>query len=198
MHDETGNAMRRHAELAPACHGAVSADEPLFVLKYRPWRIAWRLFFPNAWVLPLCYMGFFYWSNDTTGLKWWIGKLVFPTFFVGGIWFIADMLLMKSICLYRDKLTKNYRDGRKLAVDLRKAKYDAMSNWFIALTRIYDENASFLSRSFKGVYFDPHLASPKDAEQFNKALSHVSGRNVKELQHAWFSTKLLKSEEGKS
>jgi hypothetical protein len=168
-------------------------EEPLFILKYSWWRILWRLFWPNGFI---CLFTLFILSRikkapSVNPVLWFVG-ITFGIMFAGSLWLTYDMLGMKGIYLYGDRMIKHCRWGKEKLVLFVKAKYDAMSNLFMKIFRLYDENEFFLLRGFKGIYFDTSLSAPKDVKIFMEILSRHTGRDIEELKSQFFPTKLMK------
>lgn len=164
-------------------------DKPLFILRYSPLRIAWRLFWPYLPILPLLsYIVF--WASYDCFVKTIFCKLGSFVLIAGGLYLIYDMIAMKGIYLYEDRVVKRYRMKNEIVVALEFANYTAMSNLFLGGMWLFYENTPLMFRSFKGVWFDEKLASRRDVIKFRELLSKISGRKIEELEHASFATKL--------
>jgi len=148
-------------------------EKPLFILKYVPWRIAWRLFWPYLFVLPLlCYV--IYCGKDNIVVDIFI-KFTGSIFIVGSLYLIYDMIDMDGIYLYENVVIKFYKSGKYKIVFLETAQYDVMSNTLYGVMRIYDENENILLRSFKGIYYDEKLVAPEDIRKFREMLAKILG-----------------------
>ena len=86
-----------------------TGEKPLAVLRYEWWRIAWTLYIPLVPAMTGCA---FFTFSPLTALS--LPKVIFlkvfsPLGLIGSIWLLMDMLLMKDVRLYRDKIVKSYR-----------------------------------------------------------------------------------------
>ncbi len=172
-------------------------EKPLFVLRYVPWRIVWRLFIP---IIPIGLssfyvtfaIGIFKYPSD---LAHQLGRIVAFMMVIGCLWVIYDMLGMEGVYLYKDQVIKRYRWGRENKVILGRAKYNNTATWFMEIIAIFDESRPLFLRSFKDVFFDGMLAAPRDVKKFKEILSEIARTKIEDLDSNFFPTKLIQKED---
>ncbi|MEN6621677.1 MAG: hypothetical protein ABFD50_09040 [Smithella sp.] len=171
-------------------------DEPLFVLRYAPWRIAWRLFWPYLPMLPsFFYLAFF--SQGDSGFKLWFCKIFSFIFVVGGIYLIYDMLAMDGIYLFRDRIIKRYRSKKEQVIILEKGTYSSISTPVIGMMYMLDENTPrFLGYFKKYVQFDEKLAAPKDVAKFKEILAEITDQKI--VENKFGARKFIQRREDKT
>ncbi|MEW6620497.1 MAG: hypothetical protein AB1422_14370 [bacterium] len=166
-----------------------NSEDPLFVLRYQGWRIAWRLFWPYSIGLPLFFTGAFYWSDNFTGFKFWFVKIVSITVVFGSPLIIIEMLMTQRIELYKDRIVKVWRFGLRREVKLNEAIICGSSSWLMSQIWIArGDIPKFLSGLKGGFFYDEHLANPKMVKRFHATLSQMAGRNIGESFNKFFHT----------
>lgn len=144
-------------------------DEPLIVLKYVPWRIAWRLFFPYSMGIPLFYMIVFHWAPRKPGIFVTVFlEIVGILGLVGGACLLVDMLLMKDFKLYKDRAAKTYRLFGTKQVPLKNADV-VVSNYLFGQNICFWPKGSSYVRMKMIISFDCNLVESKCLEDFTEA-----------------------------
>lgn len=146
-------------------------DQPLVVLSYKPWRIAWRLFFPFTLFLPILYMIAFYWAPAKSGVLPAIFQVVAYVFLALSMNAILDMLLTKAVRVYRERVVKEYRFLGSVAIPLECASIKLTSDSWMPSIRVVDKRVSpFLLWPKHMIIFDCNLSDSHTLAVFKKDL----------------------------
>ena len=151
---------------------SVGKDEPLLVLKYKHWRIAWRLFFPYSIMLPTFYMIVFYWAPLRQSiLKIFIHETIAIILLVFMAFMFIDMILTKEFILYSDRVEKKYRifGNKKMLL----SDSEIIITWLPSTCIRVLAKGNFFARVFNIFFFDCNLMGGKCLEEFKEACKLV-------------------------
>jgi hypothetical protein len=148
-------------------------DEPLLVLRYEPWRIIWRLFFPYSIVMPIFCLIAFHWApSRPASFMIIVSQVVGVSVLAGGFWLMTDMLLMKDFRLYRNRIVKTYWLLGRREVLLEKADIVIANKLSKQIVFVY-ERGNYLRRLTKRAYFDFNIASNESLKSFLNACRQI-------------------------
>ncbi len=168
-----------------------SCDEPLFVLKYRRGKAAFRLLGIFTFLL-MSIIAVFY-ATPAGWLKYLFLKVSGTFFlFLCSLMFI-DVLLFREVRLYKDRMVKIWRFIGKREVQLANAHLRCNSGAAIGTGRfkngpysryktIFDRQTNVALAYIKGVSYDEKLADPDDVKKLNTLLADLTGRKVEEFE----------------
>ena len=169
-------------------------EEPLFVIRYIWWRILWRFFWPFSFFYLFFF--WFFWGVPKSvaagnPILFQFVRIMLLIAFVGCSFCIYTMLNAKEIYLYNDRIIQRFRWRREKVLFLEKTKYSTLSNWFLKILSLYDEDHPFFAPSY-AVYIDGSLIAPRDLAMFMRILSRISRRYIEDLENQFFPTQLIK------
>ena len=171
---------------------ADAGEMPLHVLKYDPWRIAWRLLWPTLPGIVVFSLAVFYKFQADPSATIFFVQGAGLILLAGTLFITYDMVMTDGIYLYGDRIVKRYRTGQEKSVPLDQAKISITSAQMIGhifFTSV--ERPRFISY-IKDVYIDAKLAKPADVAAFKDAVAQVSGQDRRDLERRYFAAKLMK------
>ena len=171
-----------------------SYDRPLFVLRYRRgqrllridvWSLACLLWLGFALAIPFVMKhGFFEFalafSFELISI-FLLSRLIFE---------IVDLIFLKEVRLYQDRIVKAWKFGGEREIVLAHARLEKTFGAIRAKT-IYDPDTNWFLRPVKGVLYYEDLPAPKDAKKLNYLLAALSGRKPREVEEAVVIEKLI-------
>jgi len=166
---------------------ASTADKPLVVLKFQKRRMLWRLFFPYSIMLP-----FFFHLITSVAFKkafyeFLFMEVVFGVAFVGGLYAMVNMFMVKDITLYKDRVVQRFKlSNSERIVYLNNAKYNATQSFYFTVMAI-----SAMDRRWRRIVFNPRLIGTRDKQKFYDMLSNLSGWSIAELINTYPAKKLI-------
>src|SRR4030065_2541069 len=87
---------------------ASTGDEPLVVLKFQKRRMLWRLFFPYLMGLLLFFDLLIIVAAEKSMFKFLFFSFIFGVAFVGLLYAMVNMLMMKQIRLYKNRVVQRF------------------------------------------------------------------------------------------
>ena len=125
---------------------------------------------------------------DETMRSFIFRKTFFGIVFVLGIYSIVNMLMMKDIKLYKDRIIQRFRLSKKeRVIYLNNAKYNATQTFSYVCMAI-----SPTDRRFNKIVFDPRLIGTNEKKVFYTVLSELTGRSSAELKKTFWNVRLIK------
>jgi len=185
---------RRTTELQS--DGYTAGEKPLAILRYEWWRIAWALYFPIVPAIGGCGLATFSPLNATSVLNVIFMKILAPIGLIGFIWLMADMILMKEVRLYRDRIVKSYLFFTAKEILFSGAMYNFTDSLFARAFGMRNANSQWFLSIFKAVtIWNLNLCKSVDVNRFIAVLSEISGRNTKELtNNTWKPIRFIKKD----
>lgn len=173
----------------------LSNESPLFILKYKRWRIVWRLIFPLSFIIPISYMMVFDWAHTRTGLEFLFSIIIGGFIFFSFTFQLIDMIFFKEVRFYKDRVVKAWYLLGERSIMLQNASLDGSNNLIISVKKIYDKKIKVFFAPFKGIFYDETLACRKDVTAVNRLLAELSNRKPEEFKRYRTSFKpLIKGE----
>lgn len=159
-------------------------EEPLLSFDYETGRVFWRLFFPNGLV--------FFWFGAVflsifeniqlhgCNLKDCFGLIFFGLLVTGSVLLSIEMLLIKEIRLYSDKIEKEWFIFGLKSLEYSNARLRGInSNLASAKSFLYIQKPSWYR--YKCCTYDEHLISKENKEKAIEILASISNRNINEF-----------------
>lgn len=110
---------------------ASTADKPLVVLKFQKRRMLWRLFFPYSIMLPFFFHLITTVAFEKTFYEFLFMEVVFGAAFLGGLYAMVSMFMMKDITLYKDRIAQRFKLSKsERVIYLNNAKYSSRTSLF--------------------------------------------------------------------
>lgn len=171
-------------------------ENPLVLLKYEWWRIAWALYVPLVPAFMACGVASSSPLNDASIRGVIITKIFAPIGLMGSAWLIVDMLLMKDITLYKDKIVATYRLFKSKEVIISKANYSFINRSIMRALIIRNTREPWYLSCFLAVtIWDLNLCRAENVNKFISVLSEITGRDIEELtSNTWKPIRLMKDE----
>ncbi len=141
-------------------------NEPLLVLRYVPWKVLWKLFFPNSIAIISALIIITSFITKKPGHFIYILVFILAVFILaGGIWLTVDMLLMDEFSLYTDRVVKSYSLIGERIVYLDKANIIIARLGFTRTVYVF-EKGNYLRRFMRRTFFDFSVGENRSMEQF--------------------------------
>ncbi len=172
--------------------------KPILTMEYITGKVFWRLLFPNLLVFIISYEMIFngYLEIDNMSkIKTLFGYIFFGLMMLAVLFMSLEILLMKNIKLYQDKIEKEWLFFGTKQLLFQNARIRGIQTWFIS-------NKAFLYINkprwymFKCCSYDENLISEKDKEEAIKILADISNRDINEFQKLQVDINLLIKNKG--
>jgi len=159
-------------------------EEPLLSFDYETGRVFWRLFFPNG-------LGFFLFGAVFLSIfeniqvhgcnsKDCFGLIFFGLLVAGSVLLSIEMLLIKEIRLYSDRIEKEWSIFGARSLKYSNAKLRGInSNLASAKSFLYIKKASWYR--YKCCGYDEHLISKENKKKAIEILANISNRDIDEF-----------------
>jgi len=160
-------------------------EKPILTMKYMTGKVFWRLLFPYAFIM-LLFSGTFILIFERIvinecNIKDCFGVLFFGLIMIIIIFSSLEILLMKNIKLYQDKIEKEWLFFGTKQLPFSNARIRGMQTWFISnKTFLYINKPRWYM--FKCCSYDENLISEKDKEEAIKIVANISNRDINEFQ----------------
>ncbi len=183
------NRLARQREQRRAGEQKYGDEQPLFVLTYQAWRVAWRVFMALVIALPVGLILVVKGGASRTGFKFLFVVIGGSFISFAAIFAIFDSLFSKEIRIYKDKIIKLWHLLGRREIDLRNARLDGKKLLLVSTKTISNQDTKFFA-NFRGIFYDEHLAKPKDIKKLNSILAELTGRKSEDFEQ--FITKFKK------
>jgi len=170
---------------------ADAGEKPLHVLKYDPWRMAWRLLWPTLPGLVIFSLAAFYKFQDDPSATIIFVRGAGLVLLAGTLYITFDTVMTGGFYLYGDRIVKRYRTGQEKSVPLGQAKIGITQAQMIAQIFFTSADRPKLVSYIKDVYIDTKLAKPGDVAAFKDVVAEVSGQDRRDLDRRYFAAKLM-------
>lgn len=163
-------------------------DGPLFVLRYRCYKVVLRLILYCFGVLIAGVSLFVIIVNHPLGF-WVVLAIVLYGF--GLLWLIflvADMLCFREIRLHKDRIVKVGKFIGEIHVPLANAYLVAIKLPPISMKIVVNRDTKRFIARIKEVFYDEYLAERQQARELNNLLADLSGREVEEFERVGTTT----------
>lgn len=159
--------------------------EPLLIIKYMTSKVFWRLFFPYTLIF-LLFSGTFVLILERIlisgcNIKDCFGIFFFGSIIIGALFLSSEILLVKDIKLYSDRVEKEWLFFGIKKLFFSNARVRGIKTWFVS-------NKAFLYVKkpkwymFKCCSYDENLISEDDKEKAMQILASISNRDVNEFK----------------
>gem|GEM_PF-2466967 len=175
-------------------------EEPLFVLRYQRRRMILPIMF-SLIIIPICVFGPFLAAESAFGfIMGMAGAVITLLSFLPGV---ADMLLLKEIRFYRDKIVKEWKFTRLRELELAEAGLSSKvsSAWGLGKKWFFEHGKNsawerILSAFFftTGISYQEHFADRRQVKQLNSLLAELSGRKIEEFEKSGIMERLIRKE----
>ncbi len=162
----------------------VKKEEPLLVMQYEAGKVLWRLFFPNG--LAILLFGailidlFEKVLLSGCNMKDCYILIIFSFLVFGGILVTIEMLLVKEIRFYKDRIEKEWSIFGIKSLKYSNAKIRGITSWFASSKGfLYIKKPKWYQ--YKCCVYDEHLISKENKEKAIKILANISNRNINEF-----------------
>ena len=178
-----------------------SADKPLFVLRYRKRRMIVPIL-GALFIVPIMFYGLFGHAAQSI-LEFVIVKTVPLGFLLLVIPALGDMLLVKEIRLYRNRIVKAWKligaremELANVGLKSRSAPTAGVgSKYFFTVDRKPYWGRLAAMFYITGITYQEHFADQKQVRQMNSLLAELSGRKVEEFEQTVTMERLIIREE---
>jgi hypothetical protein len=184
------NRLARQRDQRTAGEQKYGDEQPLFVLKYQTWRVAWKVFWALVVVLPVGLILVVKGGASRTGLKFLLVVIGGSLISFAAVFAIFDSLFSKEIRIYKDKIIKVWHLLGRREIELRNARLDGKKMLLVSTKTISKQDRNGFLANFKGIFYDEHLAKPKDIKKLNSILAELTGRKSEEFEQ--YKMKFLK------
>jgi hypothetical protein len=160
-----------------------SCDQPLFVLNYRRGHVFLRMLCFSLIILFILGIAF---VTPITG-KQALVLLLFVEIVCGLLLFsfifqAVDLLFFREIRLYHDRVVKVWAFARRREITLENARLANTSTQGIRSKSVCNQDATWLSARFKGIFYYEDLPNPEDMKKWYRLLADLSGRNAEDFE----------------
>ncbi|MFA5846467.1 MAG: hypothetical protein WC855_06150 [Thermodesulfovibrionales bacterium] len=162
----------------------------LFMLKYQPLRVAWRVFMALAIVLPVGLILVVKGGASRTGFKFLLVVIGGSLISFAAVFAIFDSLFSKEIRIYKDKIIKVWHLLGRREIELRNARLDGKKMVLVSTKTISNQDTKFLA-NFRGIFYNEHLANQKDIKKLNGILAELTGRKSEDFEQSIIKFKKL-------
>jgi len=168
----------------------ISYDRPMFVLKYRTYKVATRVI---LWVLAGLFLSLLVGSRlkPSFGFTFLFG-ITFDSLIIAGIAFlIFHVAFVREIRLHSNRIVKIWKYLGPVQIRLADAKLLGSG----PRKGFYDRNDTTFHLVANRVNYDESLADAGDVRRMNSLLADLSGRRVEEFQEKEITMNPLVKEE---
>ena len=160
-------------------------EEPLLTFNYEIGKVLWRLFFPFGIIFILFGSVLFSINNNVQlngcNLKDCFGLLFFGTMVVGSLLLSIEMILVKEIRFFKNRIEKEWSFFGSKTIDYSNARLRGINSKFAS-----SKNFMYIKKptwySFKCCGYDEHLISEENKVRAIGILAKVTNRNLEELK----------------
>lgn len=175
---------KKHEMNAQETPGIESTEEPLFVLKYKRWKV-WVQAAIHSFLPLLCCVSIFALAASPLSMSKFLAWLAFflGLFFLG-IFAIAAALSFKEIRLYNDRIVEVSKLLGKTTVELASARLQiTYVPWCVGQIQIVHRDANRLlgAGPWRTVQYNIYLADRNKVRELHNLLAQISGRKVEEF-----------------
>jgi hypothetical protein len=186
--NETDRKMNDKDRLGIAPH-----DEPLFVLRYKKGRLCFFAFHCFLSALFILAFAILIPLIDKYGLPFvFLAEVVFwPVFFAIALQ-LVDLLSVKEIRLYQDRIVRVGKSMRSRGIRLADARVITTTSRMLNTKLFCNRYTKGLLSRYQGILYYEDLADPNEIRKLNRLLAALSGRRVREFAQAIDMERLIK------
>ena len=159
-----------------------ASDEPLFVLKYRRYKVVLRIIWYSLAGAIFALGTYFIPTKHPFEFEVLLGTLVFGFGCLSSVWLITHMLLFVEIRLYRDRIVRVRKLLSDTKIRLANAYVMALKVPPVSLKEIVNKGDAPRLRDRRAIVYDEYLADREEARKLNSLLAELSGRRVEEFE----------------
>lgn len=175
-----------------------SADEPLFALKYMKRRMIVPLM-GGLFFIPMEFYALFVHVSRSTFELIMVksGAIIFLLIVIPAL---ADMLLLKEIRFYKDRIVKTWKLASGRELQLAQVGLRCQELLGIGKKSFFEQGRNpywgWLPAMFhiSGISYNEQFADRKKVKQLNSLLAELSGRKVEEFEQTVTMDRLVKKE----
>ncbi len=166
--------------------------KPLFVLKYRAYKVVLRTVWFSGVALMMAAMAFGGDTHRIHTVSAFVAFVLFKLVAVAALslffYWLFETLRFREVRIYADRIVKAWRwpGPVEREVHFATARYASM-RMFLSSKVFFDEDTNKYLRHFKGIFYDESLVDYEEVDKLNRVLADLSGRSVKDFERFYAS-----------
>jgi len=182
------NGMHSHAEHGNEKSQSIDNDgKPLLTVEYMTSKVIWRLFYPNilGLILSAYLVNTFYNKvmQEGSSIESSYVLAIFIFLFIGGLLATIEMLLIKEIRFYQDRIEKEWAIFGIRSLQYSNMKIRGISTWLASTKSFLYINPPKWYK-YKCCGYDEYLISNKEKEKAIEILANISNRDIEEFNES--------------